>query len=125
MYHDNLHHYFSFGASALNCVLYSLGLSGIEKPNRILDFGCGTGRVTRWLRAAFPEAILHACDIREEDLEFVRRSYRATTWVSGIDIDALEVLSLYDIIWVGSVFTRRWCINQHNILIYKNFHEMA
>lgn len=105
MYAGNRHHYFSCGASALSCILHSLGAAGIEKPNEILDFGCGAGRVTRWLRAAFPEAIIHACDIREQDLEFVRRGCRATTWVSGIDVDALTPLGSYDVIWVGSVFT--------------------
>lgn len=105
MYAGNRHHYFSCGASALTCVLHSLGMSDIEKPNRILDFGCGAGRVTRWLRAAFPDAIIHACDIREQDLDFVRQSCRAETWVSGIDIDALEPPNSYDVIWVGSVFT--------------------
>jgi SAM-dependent methyltransferase len=102
---DNRHHYFSCGASALTCILHNLGVSEIEKPQSILDFGCGAGRVTRWLRASFPEAIIHACDIREQDVKFVRQQFRATTWVSGIDIDALEPLSSYDVIWVGSVFT--------------------
>jgi SAM-dependent methyltransferase len=105
MYFGNRHHYFSCGASALTCILHCLGMSGIEKPKIILDFGCGAGRVTRWLRAAFPEAIIHACDIREQDLEFVRQSCCATTWVSGIDIDCLVPLSSYDVIWIGSVFT--------------------
>ncbi len=105
MYHGNRHHYFSCGASALICIVHSLGLSGISNPGRILDFGSGAGRVTRWLRAAFPEAILHACDIRQQDLEFVRQSCNADTWVSGTNVAALTPLSSYDVIWVGSVFT--------------------
>jgi len=105
MYVGNRHHYFSCGASALTCVLHALGVSGVEKPDTILDFGCGAGRVTRWLRAAFPEAMIHACDIRERDLEFVRHHFRATTWVSGTDVNALTPLGSYDVIWVGSVFT--------------------
>jgi SAM-dependent methyltransferase len=105
MHDGNRCHYFSCGASALTCILHSLGLSKIEKPNKILDFGCGAGRVTRWLRAAFPEVIIHACDIREQDLDFVKQSCGATTFVSGVDIDALESIGYYDVIWVGSVFT--------------------
>ena len=105
MYVGNRHHYLSCGASALNCILHSLSVSGIEKPNNILDFGCGAGRVTRWLCAAFSEAIISARDIREQDVEFVRQSWHVTTWVSGIDIDALVPQSSYDVIWVGSVFT--------------------
>lgn len=83
MYAGNKHHYFSCGASALACVLHSHGISGNEKPNIILDFGCGAGRVTRWLRAAYPKAIIHACDLREQDLEFVQNICQATTWVFG------------------------------------------
>lgn len=105
MYAGNPHHYFTCGASALNCILVSLGVSGIEKTNIMLDFGCGAGRVTRWLRAAFPKATIHACDIREQDVDFVRQNCCVTTWVSGIDVDALKPLGSYDVIWVGSVFT--------------------
>lgn len=105
MYAGNRHHYFSCGASALTCILHALGVAGLKKPNKLLDFGCGAGRVTRWLRAAYPEADLHACDIRAQDLAFVRKSFCAITWVSGVDIDALEPLGSYDVIWVGSVFT--------------------
>ena len=105
MYHGNRHHYFSCGASALICIVHSLGLSGISKPGHILDFGSGAGRVTRWLRAAYPDAVIHACDIRERDLEFVKQSCNAGTWVSGTDVAALTPLSSYDVIWVGSVFT--------------------
>jgi SAM-dependent methyltransferase len=105
MCQGNRHHYFSCGASALNCFLHALDIAGVEKPNSILDFGCGAGRVTRWLRVAFPESTIHACDIRENDLEFVRQYCYATTWVSGIDVEALAPLGLYDAIWVGSVFT--------------------
>lgn len=105
MYAGNAQHYFSCGASALACILHSIGISDIENPNAILDFGCGAGRVTRWLRAAFPKAIVHACDIRVQDLDFVRKSFSAETWISGLDIDALEPLCSYDVIWVGSVFT--------------------
>jgi SAM-dependent methyltransferase len=105
MYHGNPHHYFSCGASALNCILNSLSLAAIGKPNRVLDFGCGAGRVTRWLRAAFTESCLHACDIRVDDLNFVADNFHAKTWVSGMDIDNLQTNVLYDLIWVGSVFT--------------------
>jgi cyclopropane fatty-acyl-phospholipid synthase-like methyltransferase len=66
-------HYFAVGKSALNVIQATLVLAGVNSPKTILDFGCGAGRVTRWLRAAFPDAKISACDTREEDLKFVRQ----------------------------------------------------
>src|SRR5438477_13113722 len=47
-----------------------------EMPRRILDFGCGWGRMLRMLR--FKQELryveLHGCDITPEFLEVVRRS---------------------------------------------------
>jgi len=105
MFQNDRYHYFSCGASALGCILHAIGISGIAKPNRILDFGCGAGRVTRWLRVAFPDAHIEACDIREGDLAFVKRYFSAKTWISGIDVANLNPPGSYDVIWVGSVFT--------------------
>jgi hypothetical protein len=87
MYFNNDAHYLFAGASALNVIMAALQLADVPEPAKILDFGAGAGRVTRWLRAAFPTAALSACDIRAE--------------VSGTDIDALSSPGKYDLIWVG------------------------
>jgi SAM-dependent methyltransferase len=39
---------------------------------RILDFGCGSGRVTRWLPFEAPSSELHACDIDEQAIAWCR-----------------------------------------------------
>jgi 2-polyprenyl-3-methyl-5-hydroxy-6-metoxy-1,4-benzoquinol methylase len=83
-------HYFAVGKSALNVIQATLVLAGVNSPKTILDFGCGAGRVTRWLRAAFPDAKISACDTREE---------------SAKDVAALKKPSAFDLIWVGSVLT--------------------
>ena len=98
-------HYFAVGKSALNVIQATLVLAGVNSPKAILDFGCGAGRVTRWLRAAFPDAKISACDTREDDLKFVRQTFGADTWVSAKDIPALKKPSAFDLIWVGSVLT--------------------
>jgi SAM-dependent methyltransferase len=100
----NFEHYFSVGASALNTLLAAISL-GFGEPRTILDFGCGAGRVTRWLRAAFPNADLSACDVREQDVIFVREHFGARTWTSVTDVARLEVGGPFDLIWVGSVVT--------------------
>ena len=105
MYSGDDAHYFACGASALNVVLSALQLADLAAPRAVLDFGAGAGRVTRWLRAAFPDADIDACDLRAQDMEFCRRQFRARTWVSGTDVAALEAPGTYDLIWVGSVLT--------------------
>jgi len=105
MYNGNDRHYLSCGASALNAILAALNITGGESPTRVLDFGAGAGRVTRWFRAAFPDAALDACDIRAADMEFCASAFDAETWVSGTDIDSLKAPNFYDLIWLGSVAT--------------------
>src|SRR6516225_2011415 len=90
MYAGNDRHYLSCGASALNVILSALSLAGQPDPAAILDFGSGAGRVTRWLRAAFPLAVLDTCDLREQDLRFCRDTFQARTWVSGNSIGDLN-----------------------------------
>lgn len=104
MYQGNLDHYFSVGSSALNNIKSAVAVAEID-PHCILDFGCGAGRVTRWIAAAFPQAKIEGCDIRQADLEFVAQTFGARTWVSGTDVAELKPPSTYDLIWVGSVFT--------------------
>jgi hypothetical protein len=59
----------------------------------------------RWLRAAYPDAAISACDLRVNDLQFCQKHFNARTWISGIDIDALQSPARYDLIWMGSVIT--------------------
>jgi hypothetical protein len=105
MYQGNDAHYLSCGATALNVIFAALQLAYAPPPASILDFGAGAGRVTRWLRPAFPTATLSACDLREQDMSFCRREFRAETWIAGTDIDELAAPGTYDLIWVGSVLT--------------------
>ena len=104
MYSGNQIHYFGVGASALSNILHAVGVTE-SNPSRILDFGCGAGRVTRWLHTAFPDAAIEGCDIRKTDVEFVAKMFGGRTWISGSDVAKLNPPSTYDLIWVGSVFT--------------------
>jgi SAM-dependent methyltransferase len=105
MYGGNDRHYLSCGASALVVILSSLRLAGALEPKNVLDFGAGSGRVTRWLRAAFPDAAIDVCDLRVSDIEFCARTFGANCWVSGTDIASLCAPRTYDLIWLGSVAT--------------------
>jgi SAM-dependent methyltransferase len=101
----DLPHYFACGASALNLIAGIVTLAEASTPTRILDFGSGAGRVTRWLRAAYPDAAIEACDVREGDVAFCRDRLGVEGWTSSTDIDALPQKKSFDLIWVGSVLT--------------------
>ncbi len=116
MYMGNDVHYYECGASALNVILAAQTLAQVSAPSAILDFGAGAGRVTRWLRAAFPAATIGACDLRQQDLDFCGTQFRAETWISGVDIDALQAPRTYDLIWVGSVLTHLSAENTRRLI---------
>lgn len=105
MNRGDLAHYFSVGSSALTNIRHSLSVGNVNPPARILDFGCGAGRVTRWIVAAFPNAEIEGCDLRQADVDFVAKQFGIRTWVSGTNVASLTAPSTYDLIWVGSVFT--------------------
>lgn len=96
MHRGDDRHYLACGAGALNIILSVLNLSGVADPRSILDFGAGAGRVARWLRAAFPNAKLDACDVSINPLEFCRKEFGVRT-SNGRDT--------YELIWAGSVAT--------------------
>lgn len=98
-------HYFSVGRSALNCIRSFQLASGASSPESVLDFACGSGRVTRWLRAAFPSASLHASDVRSDSLEFVEASLGALGWISSPRFEEISPPRGYDLIWCGSLIT--------------------
>lgn len=104
MFGGNAGHYLRCGASALTALHAATLLAGLD-PEAILDFGSGAGRVTRWLRAHWPEAQLAATDLRAADLEFCAAEFGCTTFLSGTDIAALGAPGTYDLIWAGSVLT--------------------
>jgi hypothetical protein len=116
MYHGNDHHYLSCGASALNTILAALRLASLPDPRTVLDFGAGAGRVTRWLKAAFPNALIGTCDLRAQDMAFCERAFSAHTWLSTTEIDALHAPRSYDLIWLGSVATHLSADDCHRLI---------
>ncbi len=98
-------HYLMVGASALEAIETAVRLGGNPDPSRILDFGSGAGRVTRWLKVVYPKARLSCCDLRIQDVAFCREVFDADAWVSGTDVEALDFRGPHDLIWMGSVLT--------------------
>lgn len=105
-------HYFDVGLSALRCVRLALASAGKTIVDKILDLPCGHGRVMRILRAEYPQAEIHACDLLTAGVEFCRKHLDAVPIPSNPDPKKVRLKGPYDLIWVGSLFTHfdasRW-----------------
>lgn len=105
MYGGNDEHYFSVARDALRAVLSALQNAGRPDPARVLDFGCGYGRVLRTFRAAFPKSELIACDLDPAAVQRCVDAYDAQPLAAAIDVDEIAQVHEVDLVWSGSVLT--------------------
>ncbi len=96
-------HYVEVGLSADRAI--QRGLHGLEAPRRILDMPCGHGRVTRMLRARYPEASITVCDLDRSAVDFAVSQFHARGVYSQEDFRSLNLGERFDLIWVGSLVT--------------------
>jgi SAM-dependent methyltransferase len=102
--HGNERHYFAVGRSAALKIATALAcraeFAGGDAPiETILDFGCGFGRVARYLRAMLPEARLEVMDLIPEGVNWCVQNLGCAEMGTSIP------QARYDLIWVGSVLT--------------------
>lgn len=101
-----MEHYFIIGRSSIDLIIAAMEKVGMDKGDArtVLDFGCGYGRVIRWLKGYFSEAAISGYDIDRNAISQVGEFFG----VDAFQIDA-EWTNIpdkkFDIIWVGSVFT--------------------
>jgi len=107
MLHDGPNAYFMASLSALHQIDVALRASAraFGDVQRILDIPCGHGRVLRALRAAMPAAEIVACDIDRSGVDFCARQFDATPVYSCADVDLIPLEGVFDLVWVGSLFT--------------------
>jgi SAM-dependent methyltransferase len=104
--------YHNGGVSALRAI--RLGLLAADKPDpaSILDLPCGYGRVMRFLRAAFPDAEIVACDLDRGGVDFCAERFGAIPVYSEEDPTRLALPTRFDLAWCGSLLTHlpreRW-----------------
>jgi SAM-dependent methyltransferase len=107
MYRGNAAHYFDVGESALHCL--ETALAAARRPRStirdILDLPCGHGRVLRFLRQAFPDARLTACDLNRDGVEFCARTFGAAPVFSREQPGEIPFTRTFDLIWCGSLLT--------------------
>ena len=97
--------YFHVGEDALRVIQKCILTAGVPEPERILDFGCGWGRVTRFLRAGYPVADIVACDVSPSAVKFNQQTFGSRSLQSSHDLDQISLPAGFDLIWSGSVIT--------------------
>ena len=105
MYRGDLDSYLSVGFSATAQIANAMILTGRTDLPRILDLPCGHGRVTRCLRAVFPESEIVGCDLLRDGVEFCARQYGAVPVHSVVEPEEIPLPGEFDLIWVGSLLT--------------------
>jgi CBS domain-containing protein len=104
--------YLLAGATALQWITTFLEEEHDGPVASILDMGCGHGRVTRMLRAAFPDAAISAADVDHGATDFCAHFFDATAIHLPQDGGSVDLGGPFDLIWMGSVLpwlpVERW-----------------
>jgi SAM-dependent methyltransferase len=98
-------HYHALGWGALDCIRLALLAAQKETVSSILDLPSGHGRVTRILRAEYPDARLTACDIDRDGVDFCAETFDAKPVYGHERATDVELGDTFDLIWCGSLLT--------------------
>ena len=98
-------HYITVGVSAIRVIIKALTGNLRSPPQSILDFPCGSGRITRHLRAMFPEARIGACDLYASHVNFCAEHFDAVPIMSKENLVELDVGPVWDLVFCASLLT--------------------
>jgi trans-aconitate methyltransferase len=98
-----IRHYYSVGANAMRVIINALLANSRQPPQSILDFPSGSGRVTRHLRAFFPEARIVASDLYDYHLDFCREAFQIDCLLSRVNVSEIDFREKFDLIFCGSL----------------------
>ena len=85
--------------------LASVGVS-LDRVERLLDFGCGCGRVTKILPDRGLGARVSACDVNEPAVRWCREHLSVRECIVNAPLPPLPFDDdAFDVVWCGSVFT--------------------
>ena len=138
MYTGDLAMYLRVAYVALRFINLSLAVADRPAPQRILDFPCGYGRVSRLLKLAFPAAELTAADLDRSAVDFCATEFGATPLYSAVDPSEIPLRGRFDLIFCGSLLTHlqaeRWAgfleffqaaLNPGGLLVFSTHSDLA
>lgn len=77
--------------------------ASLNRVENLLDFGCGYGRVLRFLVHKFDRMSVSAYDINKRALLFCVKEFGV--FKESLDSSKGRLIKQYNLVWVGSVFT--------------------
>jgi SAM-dependent methyltransferase len=94
------------------------------RGKRILDFGCGVGRVLRQFLPEAGEAEFHGCDLDTRSVEWLQRNFSPPFHIfeSGEKAGLPQEDGFFDLIYAFSVYTHftdnwaEWMLEHHRVL---------
>ncbi|WP_404711414.1 class I SAM-dependent methyltransferase [Sphingomonas sp. MMS24-J13] len=98
-------HYFETGSDAIRVIVNALISNLKDPPKKLLDFPCGSGRVTRHMKSFFPEADVTACDLYDYHVNFCRDIIGAKGVMSRANLNEVDFGDKFDVIFCGSLLT--------------------
>ena len=105
MYNGNIDRYFKDGLCSVRFIEEALAAAGKNSVKSVLDLPCGHGRVLRFLVRRFPRASFTACEIDRDAVDFCVDTFNAEPLYSKTNLDELETVRRYDLIWCSSLVT--------------------
>ncbi|MBE1427301.1 SAM-dependent methyltransferase [Desulfomicrobium macestii] len=97
--------YFGIGLNALMVINNILNKYNLV-PKTILDLPSGFGRVTRFIRAAYPCSAIFASDINVQAVRFCSNFDAIPVYSSGNFIDLKSAIGVeINLVWTGSLIT--------------------
>jgi SAM-dependent methyltransferase len=101
---DTIEGYLAVGRSAIEMI--ALAMLAARKPDvaSVLDLPCGAGRVTRHLRAFFPDADLFVSDVDGRGERFAAETFGAHPLEASTDFST-PLGRQFDLIFCGSLLT--------------------
>ena len=114
MFDGSTDHYLSVGLSALRAI--EEAVRNGPRIRRVLDLPCGHGRVTRLLRARYPDASITTSDIDADGVAFTADRFGAKGVATSGDFRQLDLGGPFDLVWVGSLLTHLSQLNARRML---------
>lgn len=120
----NFVRYYSSGKEAAKEIASLYAIFGQSPAQTILDWGCGTGRVTRHLPGSFPDATIIGADANPACIEWLQHTIPTIQWVqSNTDYTNPQLTGQFNLIIGISVLTHLpaadqagWLATLHKLL---------